>query len=212
LYYSTTHWITAIAEGPDSSPWYELTSEIDANLKYFVPAHHLRAIPDEELAPISPDVPPENKRIEVSIGKQTLTAFENNHVVLSTRVSTGIPSRRSSPEDLPTATPTGNWRIYAKLPNKHMGIISGNPDALRNGGFSLPGVPWTCFFAFPGGYALHGTYWHNNFGVQMSHGCVNLRNEDALWIFRWSMPAFKIPVESHTDWERRGNGTRVIVK
>jgi lipoprotein-anchoring transpeptidase ErfK/SrfK len=93
-----------------------------------------------------------------------------------------------------------------------MGFISGNPDALNNGGFSLPGVPWTSFFAFPGGYAFHGTYWHNNFGVQMSHGCVNMRNEDALWLFRWSTPEFKTPIESRDDWERRGNGTRVVVK
>jgi len=212
LYYSTTHWITSIGDGPDGEPWYELTSEIDSNLKYFVPSHHLRPISDEEISPISPDVPPERKRIEVSIGRQTLTAYEDEKAVLTTRVSTGIPSARRSPEDLPTATPTGSFRIYSKMPNKHMGFISGNPDALANGGFSLPGVPWTCFFAFPGGYAFHGTYWHNNFGVQMSHGCVNLRNEDALWLFRWSTPTFKTPVESHADWERRGNGTRVEIE
>ncbi len=211
LYYTTTHWITAIGEGPDKNPWYELTSEIDENLKYFVPTAHARPISDAEISPLSPDVPPDRKRIEVSIGRQTLTAYEGDQVVLSTKISTGIPSARSSPDDLPTATPAGNFRIYSKMPNKHMGFISGNPDALRNGGFSLPGVPWTSFFAFPGGYAFHGTYWHNNFGVQMSHGCVNLRNEDALWLFRWSTPVFKTPVESHADWERRGNGTHVEV-
>ena len=212
LYYQTTHWATAIGSGPDNEPWYELTSEIDSNLKYFVPTSHLRPIRDEELAPISPEVSPENKRIEVSLGRQTLTAFEGNRVVLSTRVSTGIPSSRRSSNDLPTATPTGHFRIYSKMPNKHMGFISGNPDALKSGGFSLPGVPWTCFFAFPGGYAFHGTYWHNNFGVQMSHGCVNMRNEDALWLFRWSTPPFKTPIETHDDWERRGNGTQVEVR
>lgn len=211
LYYTTTHWITGIEAGPDGEAWYELTSEIDAHLKYFVPTAHLRPISDEEISPISPDVPPEQKRIEVSIGRQTLTAYEGDKVMLSTKVSTGIPSARRSPEDLPTATPTGRFRIYSKMPNKHMGFITGNPDALRNGGFSLPGVPWTCFFAFPGGYAFHGTYWHNNFGIQMSHGCVNLRNEDALWLFRWSTPVFKTPIESHTDWERRGNGTTVEI-
>ena len=97
------------------------------------------------------------------------------------------------------------------MPNKHMGQVSGNPDAENTGGFSLPGVPWTCFFAFPGGYAFHGTYWHNNFGIQMSHGCVNLRNEDAKWLFRWSTPVFKTPVELRADWERRGNGTQVKI-
>jgi lipoprotein-anchoring transpeptidase ErfK/SrfK len=209
LYYSTTHWITDIDEGPDGKPWYQLTSEIDANLKYFVPTSHLRPVTDQELSPISPHVPPEKKRIEVSISQQTLKAFEYDEVVLSTSISSGIPSRRVSANDLPTATPMGSHRIYSKMPNKHMGRVSGNPDA--EGGFSLPGVPWTCFFKFPGGYAFHGTYWHNNFGIQMSHGCVNMRNEDAKWLFRWSTPVFDTPIESHADWERRGNGTQVEV-
>jgi lipoprotein-anchoring transpeptidase ErfK/SrfK len=95
------------------------------------------------------------------------------------------------------------------MPNKHMGSVSGNPDAI--GGFSLPGVPWTSFFISPGGYALHGTYWHNNFGIQMSHGCINMKNDDAKWLFRWSTPVFKTPIESPKDWERRGNGTLVEV-
>ncbi len=211
LYYETTHWITNIGEGPDKKPWYELTSEIDSNLKYFVPAVHMRSIGDDELSPISPDVPPEKKRIEVSIARQTLEAYENGEIVFSTRLSSGIPSARKNPDDLPTATPRGSFRIYSKLPTKHMGAVTGNPDAANTGGFSLPGVPWTSFFAFPGGYAFHGTYWHNNFGVQMSHGCLNLRNADARWIFRWTTPTFELPVESTADWERRGNGTRVEI-
>ncbi len=146
LYYSTTHWATAIEEGPDKQPWYQLTSEIDAHLKYFVPATHLRPIPDAEISPLSPDVPPEQKRVQVRLSTQTLTAYEYDREVFTARISSGIPSRRRLPDDLPTATPTGNFRIYSKMPNKHMGQVSGNPDAERNGGFSLPGVPWTCFF------------------------------------------------------------------
>jgi lipoprotein-anchoring transpeptidase ErfK/SrfK len=211
LYYSTTHWITDIDKGPDGKPWYQLTSEIDAGLKYFIPTGHVRPILDEELAPISPDVPPEHKRIEVSIARQTLIAYEYDETVLNTRISSGIPSRLPTPDSLPTATPQGSFRIYSKMPNKHMGRVSGNPDADAGDSFSLPGVPWTSFFKFPGGYAFHGTYWHNNFGVQMSHGCVNMRNEDAKWLFRWSTPEFKTPIESNADWERRGNGTQVEI-
>jgi len=211
LYYSTTHWITGIEDGPDKEPWYQLTSEIDSHLKYYIPAIHARSIPDAELAPISPDVPPEKKRIEVSLYQQTLTAYENDKAVLSTKISSGIPSRRTGPNDLPTNTPVGSFRIYSKMPNKHMGQVSGNPDAQNRGGFSLPGVPWTCFFAFPGGYAFHGTFWHDNFGIQMSHGCVNMQNEDAKWLFRWSTPVYKTPIESRSDWEQRGNGTQVII-
>ncbi len=212
LYYETTHWATGVQAGPDGEPWYQITSELDAYLKYFVPAIHLRAIPDSELSPISADVPDQNKRIEVDLSQQTFRAYEYDQVVRETRISSGLPtSRRLKPSDLPTATPPGRHRIYSKLPTKHMGSVSGNPDAIQAAGFSLPGVPWTSFFLNPGGYALHGTYWHNNFGIQMSHGCINMRNEDAKWLFRWSTPYFKTPVESQDDWERRGNGTIVDV-
>ncbi len=69
----------------------------------------------------------------------------------------------------------------------------------------LPGVPWTAFFA-EGGYAIHGAYWHNNFGAPMSRGCINLRPADAQWIYRWITP-----LATTEDWEARGYGTRVTV-
>jgi lipoprotein-anchoring transpeptidase ErfK/SrfK len=211
LYYSTTHWITSVQEGPDGEAWYQITSELSKAEKYFAPAKHLRIIPADEIAPISPDIPPEKKRIEVTLAEQTLRAYENDKLVLETKISSGIPNGRLGPNDFPTATPKGRFRIYAKQPSKHMGSITGNPDVEENGGFSLPGVPWTMFFKSPGGYAFHGTYWHNNFGLQMSHGCVNMRNEDAKWLFRWSSPIYDQKIESPADWERRGNGTAVNV-
>ena len=53
--------------------------------------------------------------------------------------------------------------------------------------YELPGVPWTCFF-HEAGYAFHGTYWHDNFGTPMSRGCINMRIDDAKWLFRWARP------------------------
>jgi lipoprotein-anchoring transpeptidase ErfK/SrfK len=211
LYYSTTHWITGVREGPDGEPWYQITSELSKVEKYYAPAKHLRVFTREEIAPLSPDVPTEKKRVEVLLAEQTLRAYENDQLVLETKISSGIPNSRLGPDEFPTATPKGRFRIYAKQPSKHMGSITGNPDAEANGGFSLPGVPWTLFFKSPGGYAFHGTYWHNNFGLQMSHGCVNMRNEDAKWLFRWTTPAYDQKIESPADWERRGNGTAVII-
>jgi hypothetical protein len=58
---------------------------------------------------------------------------------------------------------------------------------------------------------MHGTYWHTNFGLQMSHGCVNMLNEDAKWLFRWTTPIYDQEIESPSDWELTGNGTRVHV-
>lgn len=210
IYYETTHWITDVVDGPDRNAWYQITSELTDTLTYYLPAAHLRPILDEEISPISPDVPIGKKRIEISVGYQTLKALEYDQVVFSTRISSGIRSRLPSKNGIPTETPKGKFNIYSKMPNKHMGSVSGNPDDDANHRFSLPGVPWTCFFTETG-VALHGTYWHNNFGIQMSHGCVNMRNEDAKWIFRWSTPAYVTPIKSRTDWEQKGMGTPVIV-
>jgi lipoprotein-anchoring transpeptidase ErfK/SrfK len=212
LYYTSTHWITGVEAGPDGGPWYQITSELSASEKYYVPAEHLRVIDPKEYAPFPAQVPPEKKRIEVSLPEQTLRAFEGEEMVLETRISSGIPNDRLSDQELPTATPQGRFVVYSKLPSKHMGSVAGGPEVEENGGFSLPGVPWTCFFQSPGGYALHGTYWHNNFGLQMSHGCVNMRNEDAKWLFRWTTPIFDpYKIEGHQDWEKTGNGTKVFI-
>jgi hypothetical protein len=210
LYYSTTHWATGVVEGPDGEPWYQITSELTDGLVYYLPAIHLRPITAEEIAPINPDLPLGKKHIAVSIPRQTMECYEGNQLVYSARISSGIPSRRLPPNGIPTDTPKGKHRIFSKMPNKHMGSVTGNPDTDNGDRFSLPGVPWTCFFVDIG-VAFHGTYWHNNFGIQMSHGCVNLRNEDAKWLFRWSEPIFNYPITSREDWELTGYGTQVIV-
>jgi lipoprotein-anchoring transpeptidase ErfK/SrfK len=104
---------------------------------------------------------------------------------------------------LPTETPRGIFNIDPKVPAKHMG--NGQLTA-EIGAYELPGVPWTCFFEHMTGIAFHGTYWHDNFGGRMSHGCVNMRIEDAKWLYRWSTPVAK-----PSDWTRKGYGTRVEV-
>jgi hypothetical protein len=71
--------------------------------------------------------------------------------------------------------------------------------------YELPGVPWTMVF-HKTGVALHGTYWHDNFGARMSHGCVNLRSVDAKWLFRWTEPVY-----DPSDWYKIGYGTLVQI-
>ncbi len=201
LYYSSTHWVKGIDEGPDGTPWYRLHDELN-ELEYHAPAIHFRLIKPEEFAPISANVDPWKKRIEVSIAQQRLTAYEDGNVVLQTRVSTGVPDRLTTPGHISTDTPTGEFHVYSKMPSKHMGDgqVTSSLEA-----YELPGVPWTTFFA-PNGVALHGTYWHTNFGMMMSHGCVNLRTEEAKWLFRWTTP-----VCAPDTWEQTGYGTLVVV-
>ena len=99
-------------------------------------------------------------------------------------------------------------------------IFASNPNPLRNtwalcwaaaapGGYSLPGVPWTCFFVPETGVAFHGAYWHNNFGAQMSRGCVNMRPSEVKWLFRWYTPIWEVPVKDRSTWDRRGYGSKV---
>ncbi len=200
LYYESNHWVTGIVAGPDGEPWYQITESWEGT-QYYAKANHLQKIPDEELAPISAGVSPGQKRIEISLKQQTLTAYENNHVVLRTPISSGI--QNSGAAGLPTETPKGDFNIYSKLPAKYMGD-NRLTDNLSD--HFLPGVPWTAFF-HEGGYAIHGAYWHDNFGAPMSKGCINVQPKVAQWLYRWTTP-----VAGPGVWEVPGNGTRVIVK
>ncbi|MEJ5199253.1 MAG: L,D-transpeptidase, partial [Anaerolineae bacterium] len=71
-------------------------------------------------------------------------------------------------------TPVGRFAIRTKIRSQRM----------VGPGYNLPNVPWVMYFA--GANALHGTYWHNNFGRPMSHGCINLRIPDAQWLYNWA--------------------------
>lgn len=200
LYYGSAHWIDGIDEGPDGQPWYRIFDEL-LGFPYHVLAIHLRPIPFEEWEPITPEVPLENKRIEVNLSTQVLSAYEYDQIVFQTNISSGIPNGRPNPRVISTKTPSGEFRIFEKYPSKHMG--DGNLFADIDD-YELPGVPWTSFFT-ESGIAFHGTYWHDNFGTPMSHGCINMRIEEAKWLFRWARPLHE--PESISD---RGRGTRVV--
>ena len=209
LYYETTHWLTGIANGPDGKDWYELTSQLSSSLVYLVRKEHLRPVQDVEYFPTSIQIPPENKHIKVSLRDQTLSAYEEENLVFQTKISSGLGFNEVTLKNPnATATPRGTFFVTSKYPSKHMGgvIATGAP-----GSYTLPGVPWTTFFIYDTGVAFHGTYWHNNFGNKMSHGCVNMRNCDAKWIFRWVNPAYDPPFKDHCDWHKTGNGTRIEI-
>lgn len=201
LYYGSVHWIDGMDEGPDGEIWYRVLDEL-VRYPYYVPAIHLRPIPLEEWSAITPEIPPENKRIEVNLSTQILTAYEYDKVVLQTSISSGINTVPLDPKALSTKTPSGKFRVLSKYPSKHMG--NGNLFASPED-YELPGVPWTCFF-HEGGYAFHGTYWHDNFGTPMSRGCVNMRIEEAKWLFRWARPLHEPGRIYHS-----GYGTQVLI-
>ncbi len=122
------------------------------------------------LSPAPANAPTEGKWIDINVSAQTITAYEGTVPLKSVRVSTGVAR---------TPTVLGTYKIYRK--HALMRMTGGTPGIDY---YDLPNVPWSMFFYK--GYAIHGTYWHNNFGRPMSHGCVNLTKEDAKWFYDWT--------------------------
>lgn len=201
LYYQSTHWVTDIGRGPDGGMWYELTDDL-LKVPYWIQATHARFVSAEELSPLSVDVPPHEKRVVVSIEHQSATAYEGDKIVLHTEVATGIPNLLPTSNGISTATPRGRFNIHLKSPVRHMGDGRLTDDIEA---YELPGVPWVSFFVDTG-VAFHGTYWHDNYGNEMSHGCVNMRPEEAKWLYRWLTPTIEFG-----QWHRAGLGTLVEV-
>ena len=115
----------------------------------------------------------DEKWIDVDLSDQTVVAYENGAAVNSFIISSGLPG---------TPTVTGEFRIWAKTSIQDM--YGGNRAAGNY--YYLKDVQWVQYFYED--YAFHGTYWHNNFGQPMSRGCINMRNEDAKWLFEWANP------------------------
>jgi lipoprotein-anchoring transpeptidase ErfK/SrfK len=199
LYYASVHWVTGLVEGPDQAPWYQIT-EAWSQDKYYAPAEHIRIIQPQELTPLSPGVPAAKKLIDISISQQTLTAYEDDVEVFKTKISSGLNRQREG--EIPWKTPSGEFHVRSKMPSQRMGD---DPITSDVSGYVLPGVPWVSYF-HETGVAIHGTYWHDNYGVPMSHGCVNMRPEEALWVYRWCTPTHQ-----NGKREMRGQGTKVIV-
>jgi LysM repeat protein len=117
------------------------------------------------LIPLIAPAPPtifEGRQVVVDLSDQMTYAYENGVLVRSVLVSTGLPG---------TPTVQGDYKVYRKY----------TAQTMSGPGYYLPDVPYVMYFYQ--GYALHGTYWHNNFGNPMSHGCVNMPTPEAEWFF-----------------------------
>ena len=101
----------------------------------------------------------------MDISEQRLYAYNGDSLVASFLVSTGVAAH---------PTVTGSFTVYVKYTYADM----------SGPGYYLPDVPYTMYFYQ--GYGIHGTYWHNNFGTPMSHGCVNMLTSEAEWVFNFS--------------------------
>lgn len=117
-------------------------------------------VPTEKDAPPAPLA--SGKGIVVSLSNQRIYAYQDGHLVHSALMSSGTAGNE---------TVLGDYHIYVKYVSTRM----------TGPGYDLPDVPWTMYFYE--GYGIHGAYWHNDFGRQMSHGCVNLETSEAKWFY-----------------------------
>lgn len=137
----------------------------------------------------------EEKWIDVSLEEQKLRAWEGNRLIMEFPISSGLWS----------PTPKGSFNIWYKTRNQKM---EGGSKELGTY-YNLPNVPNNMFFHR--GYAIHGAYWHNNFGHPMSHGCVNSPLASVAQLFAWAGPV--VPEGQNTVRATPENpGTRVVVR
>jgi lipoprotein-anchoring transpeptidase ErfK/SrfK len=157
---------------------YDRTQEKGVFLGQEVISHE---VPEpKELAQVLGERDGGNKRIEVDLTNQRVYAYEGDNRVFEFVVSTGKWG----------ATPTGTFTIQYKTRAQKM---SGGSRALRTY-YYLPNVPYVQFFGnsqipWSRGFSFHGTYWHSNFGHPMSHGCINMKTEDAEKLYYWTTPS-----------------------
>jgi lipoprotein-anchoring transpeptidase ErfK/SrfK len=201
LYYGQVVWIDQVGAAGDGTIMYRVNEAAPLHGygygDIFVgDGEAFRQLTNEDVAPINPDVDPGLKRIVVDAtpGRQILSCYEGNTEVFFCRISTGYGERFS--------TPTGDQAVSWKILSLHMAA-----NTSSDSGYDTMAVPWPVFFNTNAGAAIHGTFWHNDFGTRRSHGCVNVTPQDAKWIFRWTAPHVSLDQsETRLNWPDVGGG------
>lgn len=146
------------------------------------------------------EVKPGEKWIDVNLSRKTLMAMHGDKPVYAALVS---PGRRNKNKKKDHPTVQGTFRIR----EKHIAVtMDGDGTVAGDLPYSIEDVPYVAYFE--GSYALHAAFWHNNFGREMSHGCVNLSPLDAKKIFFWAEP--KLPRGWHAVWATPENKGTVV--
>ncbi len=180
LYYTSIHLVIDRVVDDNGDVWYRLKDDEYPGVQEYVRAEGLRRMAPSEFSPISPQA--SDKHIEISLTDQKLYAYEGDSLVREARCATGAHFTIEAVGLVDFSTPIGDHTVVRKRPSRHMHGFEGRADA-----YDLPGVPFCTYFT-QAGAAVHGAYWHNDFGHPRSHGCVNVLAEDAQWVYRWSMP------------------------
>jgi hypothetical protein len=210
LYYGQVVWIDRV-RADNGFPEYRWNEDANghgygygASGEYFwADGAAFKVLTEEDVAPINPDIDPNEKKIEVNLDYQTLSCYEGNTEVYFCRIASGLaydPETGQTSDKL--ATPVGNLLTHWK-------IVSLNMTAgTFQSGYSTPAVPWNTMVSGDG-IAIHGAFWHNAFGEKRSHGCINVTPEDAKWIFRWTTPYVSL-AQSEMRVSLPDHGTTVV--
>jgi lipoprotein-anchoring transpeptidase ErfK/SrfK len=167
--------------------WYRLVPSPDMRYPervtsdWWVNARYVREFYDAGQQLASSVSATSSKRILIDLAAQTLYAYDGTTTIMQAPISTGLAD---------TPTPIGSFFVLRKVPDSYMqGPIPGCTDQY----YDLPGVPWDLYFTSDGA-AIHGAYWHNNFGQEWSHGCVNLEPAAAQRLYGWAEPGTPVIV------------------
>lgn len=203
LYYSQIVWIDDTKVGNDGEDYYRVNERYGYGDIFWANAKAFRPLTDNDLEPINPEI--ENKKIYIDVTptRQYLTCLEDNREVFYCKISSGAKWNSGGQIVESWGTPPGVHRTWRKQISSHM------TGGFTGGGWDIPGVGWTILFSGTG-VAIHSTFWHNDYGTPRSHGCVNVRPEDAQWVFRWSNPT--VPADPGDITIPMPGGTQIDVR
>lgn len=164
----------------DGSVWYKVTFSSEwiryperKKGDWYISEKVVKVLPNTEASYTDGAPPKTNKKIIVDRSEQMLYAYDGEELFMGQVISTGKGGHE---------TPRGTFQIYRKTPSRYMqGPLPGISPQV----YDLPGVPWTMYFTEQGG-AIHGAYWHDKFGQEWSHGCVNMQLGDAEELYKWA--------------------------
>lgn len=132
----------------------------------FTTTHSLPVLAKPSLTTTIETLQQSNQRwIEIKLSRQRLVAWEGSTPVYAVIISSG---------KVGSSTPRGVFEIQSRLRVARM----------QGEDYDIPDVPYTMYYS--GNYAIHGAYWHRQFGTPVSHGCINVAVNHARWLYNWS--------------------------
>ena len=175
LYYGQVFRVAKAVQDGSGQIWYGIAGDDGYAPMLWVQGENIRLITPDEVAPIRPEVL--DKLLYIDRAAQTVIAYENGVEVWRTFCASGAVK--------------DDGKNYFTSPGDWVGLNKRMSKEMRNSPgvefYRVPGVPYVYFFTGKRA-ATHGAYWHNEFGRPMSHGCVNLKPDDAKWVYRWTLP------------------------